>query len=70
MFSTIRHPSEEPSKIIADDQVDVGFVLAQSPEQRLIMQDSTRLSVDQNEKATPKPGVCRTLTIASKYKGN
>ena len=69
LFFCLRHESESPSLLITPKQIGENYVLAQSKEQREIMAESTHIAVDQNEKATPK-GTCRTLSLASKYKGN
>ena len=68
LMTCLRHESEDESLIITPGQIGQHFILAQSPEQRIIMANSTHLAVDQNEKATPK-GCCRTLSLEGKYKG-
>ena len=69
LMNCIRHPSEIPVKLITPDQIGNSHILAQSSTQRDIMNVSTHLAVDQNEKSKPI-GCCRTLTLMSKYRGN
>jgi hypothetical protein len=68
LFNCLRHELEDDSLLITDEQIGENFILAQSPEQREIMANSTHLAIDQNEKATPK-GCCRTLSLEGKYRG-